>query len=72
MYDTGWTVGAAALFVHLASLVLGFGAVLVADHHALLCLTGRCTLRDTLHSTARLHVPIHQAPSWAMGSTPVR
>jgi hypothetical protein len=48
----------AALFVHLASLVLGFGAVLVADYFALLCLTGRYTLRDALNGTARLHVPI--------------
>ncbi|MGI5139222.1 hypothetical protein [Streptomyces sp. CA-106110] len=85
LYDTWWTVGAAALaaclalsacawislhlrvdaalhsaalFVHLASLVLGFGAVLVADYYALLCLTGRCTLRDALNSTAHLHIPI--------------
>ncbi|MCX4420297.1 hypothetical protein [Streptomyces mirabilis] len=48
----------AALFVHLASLILGFGAVLVADYYALLWLSGRCTLRETLDSTTRLHVPI--------------
>jgi len=48
----------AALFVHLASLVLGFGAVLVADYCGLLWITGRCTLNDALGSTARLHVPI--------------
>ncbi|WP_229702717.1 hypothetical protein [Streptomyces albiflavescens] len=47
-----------ALFAHLASLVLGFGAVLVADYYALLCLTGRITLRNALNSTARLNVPI--------------
>ncbi|MGW7378707.1 hypothetical protein [Streptomyces sp. NPDC054794] len=47
-----------ALFVHLASLVLGFGAVLMADYYALLFLTGRCALRDALGSTAHLHVPI--------------
>ncbi|MFE1308099.1 hypothetical protein [Streptomyces sp. NPDC058755] len=85
LYDTWWTVAAAALaaclglaacawisahlhvdaalhtvalFAHLASLVLGFGAVLVADYWALLWLTGRCTLHDALTSTARLHVPI--------------
>ncbi|MEU8028537.1 hypothetical protein AB0C13_07820 [Streptomyces sp. NPDC049099] len=85
LYDTWWTVGAAALaaclglsacawislhlrvdaalhtvalFVHLASLVLGFGAVLVADYYALLYLTGRCTLRDALNSTTHLHVPV--------------
>ncbi|MFI1258158.1 hypothetical protein ACH4U6_30840 [Streptomyces netropsis] len=48
----------AALFVHLASLVLGFGAVLAADYLALLWLSGRCTLRETIESTARLHTPI--------------
>ncbi|GAA2226816.1 hypothetical protein [Streptomyces indiaensis] len=85
LYDTWWTVGAAALaaclglsacawisvhlhvdaalhtvvlFAHLASLVLGFGAVLVTDYYALLYLTGRCALRDALNSTAHLHVPI--------------
>lgn len=85
LYDTWWTVGAAAvgvclslaacawvsahlrvdptlhtaaLFVHLASLVLGFGAVLAADYHALLWLTGRCSLAEALDGTHRLHVPI--------------
>ncbi|MBL1086103.1 hypothetical protein JK359_29780 [Streptomyces actinomycinicus] len=85
LYDTWWTVAAAALgvclgltacawislhlhvddtlhtaalFVHLASLVLGFGAVLSADYHALLWLTGRCTLTDAMAGTSRLHVPI--------------
>ncbi|MEU6597496.1 hypothetical protein [Streptomyces flaveolus] len=85
LYDTWWTVGAAALgvilslaacawvslhlrvdatlhtaalFVHLASLVLGFGAVLAADYNALLWLTGRCSLTDALNGTHRLHVPI--------------
>ncbi|WP_432186120.1 hypothetical protein [Streptomyces sp. Tue6028] len=52
------TLHAVALFAHLASLVLGFGAVLVADYYALLYLTGRCTLRDALNCTAHLHVPI--------------
>ncbi|MFF5211917.1 hypothetical protein [Streptosporangium sp. NPDC000396] len=47
-----------ALFVHLASLVLGFGAVLVVDYHGLLWMSGRCALRDVLESTARLHFPI--------------
>ncbi|MFD5795329.1 hypothetical protein ACFWIO_17650 [Streptomyces diastatochromogenes] len=85
LYDTWWTVTAAAvaaclglsacawisthlrvdaalhtvaLFAHLVSLVLGFGAVLVADYWALLWLTGRSTLHDALTGTARLHVPI--------------
>ena len=48
----------AALFGHLASLVLGFGAVLVADYYGLLWISGRCTLSEALGSTARLHVPI--------------
>lgn len=47
-----------ALFAHLAALVMGFGAVLAVDYHALLWLTGRCTLRDVLDVTTRLHVPI--------------
>ncbi|MGV9275229.1 hypothetical protein [Streptomyces griseosporeus] len=38
--------------------MLGFGAVLVADYYALLFLTGRCTLRDALTTTGRLHAPI--------------
>ncbi|MER5467494.1 hypothetical protein [Streptomyces sp. NPDC002685] len=49
---------AVALFVHLASLVLGFGAVLMADYYALLYLTGRCTFHNALTSAGRLHVPI--------------
>lgn len=52
------TLHTVALFLHLASLVLGFGAVLAADYNALLYLTGRCTLQDALSSTARLHIPI--------------
>ncbi|MFF4545656.1 hypothetical protein [Streptomyces sp. NPDC001435] len=52
------TLHSVALFVHLASLVLGFGAVLSADYSALLWLTGRCTLREALSSAHRLHVPI--------------
>ncbi|MEV4432969.1 hypothetical protein [Streptomyces sp. NPDC049555] len=47
-----------ALFVHLSTLVLGFGAVLVADYWGLLWMTGRCTLTEALGSTSRLHVPI--------------
>ncbi|MFD4658273.1 hypothetical protein ACFWP2_21895 [Kitasatospora sp. NPDC058444] len=48
----------AALFVHLASLVLGFGAVLVADYYGLLWMTRRCTLHEALGATSRLHLPI--------------
>ncbi|MFC9327119.1 hypothetical protein [Kitasatospora sp. NPDC057015] len=47
-----------ALFVHLASLVLGFGAVLVADYYGMLWMTRRCSLRETLGATSRLHTPI--------------
>lgn len=49
---------AAALFVHLAALVLGFGAVLAADYHGLLWITGRCTMREVVAVTGRLHLPI--------------
>ncbi|MER7466964.1 hypothetical protein [Streptomyces sp. NPDC097981] len=48
----------AALFVHLASLVLGFGAVLSADYHGVLWATGRCSLDEVLGAASRLHVPI--------------
>ncbi|MFI7004972.1 hypothetical protein [Streptomyces sp. NPDC050145] len=48
----------AALFVHLACLVLGFGAVMVTDYYGLLWISRRCTLSDALGNTARLHVPI--------------
>ncbi|MGW7103094.1 hypothetical protein [Streptomyces sp. NPDC054838] len=55
---TDATLHTAALFVHLASLVLGFGAVLSADYHGLLWATGRCDLSEVLGATSRLHVPI--------------
>ena len=45
----------AALFVHLASLVLGFGAVLAVDYYGALWLGGRKTLRQVLDFTASLH-----------------
>ncbi|MGI5404650.1 hypothetical protein ACQEVG_35365 [Streptomyces sp. CA-135486] len=45
----------AALFVHLASLVLGFGAVLAVDYYGALWLGGRKTLREVLDFTAPLH-----------------
>jgi hypothetical protein len=47
-----------ALFVHLASLVLGFGAVLVADYFVLLWLARRCPLAETVNVARRLHLPI--------------
>lgn len=47
-----------AVFAHLASLVLGFGAVLAVDWVALLWLTGRRGLADVLRTAANAHVPI--------------
>ncbi|GGP77382.1 hypothetical protein [Streptomyces melanogenes] len=52
------TLHTAALFVHLASLVLGFGAVLAVDYYGALWLMGRKTLREVLDFTAPLHVPV--------------
>ncbi|MEU0967648.1 hypothetical protein ABZ357_20265 [Streptomyces sp. NPDC005917] len=58
-----WLTSSPRPYVHLASLVLGFGAVLVADYNALAYLVGRCTLHDALGSTARLHVPMWAGPA---------
>ncbi|MCP3754196.1 hypothetical protein [Streptomyces sp. TBY4] len=52
------TLHTAALFVHLASLVLGFGAVLAIDYYGALWITGRKTLSEVLDFTAPLHVPV--------------
>ncbi|MFE7546506.1 hypothetical protein [Streptomyces gardneri] len=41
-----------ALFAHLASLILGFGAVLAIDYYGLLWLLGRRSLPDTLERAA--------------------
>lgn len=48
----------AALFIHLAALVLGFGAVLVVDWLGVLWLLGRCSLPETLTTAQRLHIPV--------------
>ncbi|MEV0294126.1 hypothetical protein [Nocardia sp. NPDC050710] len=48
----------AGLFVHLASLVLGFGGVLIADYLMLLWLAGRSTVTEALTGMGRLHFPI--------------
>lgn len=48
----------AALFLHLACLVLGFSAVLVADYYGLLWLSRRCSITVAVRSVQRLHVPI--------------
>ncbi|MEV6552862.1 hypothetical protein AB0M57_29765 [Streptomyces sp. NPDC051597] len=52
------TLHTAALFTHLACLVLGFGAVLAIDYYGALWLTGRKTLREVLDFTAPLHTPV--------------
>ncbi|WP_245568538.1 hypothetical protein [Nocardia concava] len=46
------------LFVHLASLVMGFGGVLMADSFVLRWAAGRLSLAETLSAVSRLHVPI--------------
>jgi hypothetical protein len=45
-----------ALFTHLASLVVGFGAVLVADYFFALWLFGRLTFAEAVRGTSRLHL----------------
>ncbi|MFE0045142.1 hypothetical protein [Streptomyces albireticuli] len=57
-----------ALFAHLATLVLGFGAVLVADYYGLLWMIGRMTLTDALDGAARLHTPIWAGLTGLVGS----
>ena len=47
-----------ALFAHLASLVVGFGAVITVDWAALLWLAGRCDLGQVLRQAGLVHVPI--------------
>lgn len=47
-----------ALFGHLASLVLGFGAVLAVDWVGLLWVLGRRDLSDVLRTAADAHLPI--------------
>ncbi|MGH3327296.1 MAG: hypothetical protein ACRDPT_05780 [Streptomycetales bacterium] len=48
----------AALFVHLASLVVGFGAVLTVDWIAVLWLLDRRTLNDLSRTISGTHIPI--------------
>lgn len=52
------TLHDAALFVHLACLVVGFGAVLTVDWVALLWVAGRCDLGQVLRQAGVVHVPI--------------
>ena len=51
------TLHQVALFVHLASLVVGFGAVLAVDWVALLWILHRRTLSDVLLTAGNAHVP---------------
>jgi hypothetical protein len=44
-----------ALFAHLGFLVLGFGAVLVADYFFALWVLGRTTFAEAVTNTTRLH-----------------
>lgn len=57
-----------ALFIHLASLVLGFGAVVVIDYYGLLWLTGRCSLSEALTTANRLHAPVWAGLAGLVGS----
>jgi len=45
-----------ALFAHLASLVLGFGAVLVADYFIILWMLRRSTFTEAIYGAARLQL----------------
>ena len=49
-----WPLRRGALFLHLAGLVAGFGAVLVADVHGVLWLIGQRRLADLLKITSAL------------------
>jgi hypothetical protein len=49
-----WPLSRGALFLHLAALVAGFGAVLVVDLHGVLWLIGRRRLGDLLQVTSAL------------------
>jgi hypothetical protein len=46
----------AALFVHLCSLILGFGAVLVGDYFFTLWALRRTTFAEAISSASRLHL----------------
>lgn len=48
----------AALFLHLACLVLGFGSVLAVDWVACLWLAQRRTLADVVRTAGNTHLPI--------------
>ena len=52
------TLHTAALFLHLASLVLGLGAVLIVDWHGLLWMLGKRSLPETLRLASGSHAVI--------------
>lgn len=47
-----------ALFVHLASLLVGFGAVLTVDWLGLMWLSGRRSLPEVLRTAGAVHLPV--------------
>lgn len=55
--DPAPVVRSAALFVHLASLLTGFGAVLLVDWFGLMWACRRRTLADVLRTARGAHVP---------------
>jgi hypothetical protein len=56
--DADPTLRTVALFVHVAALVVGLGAVLAVDWFAILWLLGRRHLADILNTACTLQVPI--------------
>ncbi|MFI2346568.1 hypothetical protein ACH492_05800 [Streptomyces sp. NPDC019443] len=54
--EAGPALRTAALFVHLAALILGLGTVQTIDYYGLLWLLGRRSLRQVLDFTRPLHV----------------
>lgn len=57
-----------ALFAHLASLVLGLGAVLVADYFFALWVLGRTSFAEAVRSTSRLHLLVWAGLTGLVGS----
>ncbi len=57
-FEVGETVRSGALFVHLASLVLGLGTVLAIDWFGMRWMLGKTTLEEMLGITAALTPPI--------------
>ncbi len=65
---TAATVHTLALFAHLASVLLGFGAVLLVDWFGLLWLAGRRSLADVLRTAEGAHVPTWLGFAGLLGS----